>query len=402
MRLKNFIPIAILLTVSLFSQTHFTPVWSGFPLQVFAVYVNTATIDGGTLQAGDEIGVFDGGVCVGAAALAGEMTATVTLFTAADDPATPGIIDGYLTGNPVAFRLWDDSTALELTWLDVDITSGSDSFLPYGFCNVNLAAAIIAGCTDPAAINYNPEAVIDDGSCVYAVFGCLDPEACNYDPGTSIDDGSCLYWDCAGDCGGTAYENECGCVGGGTGLAEDWCYGCTDPFALNYDPALLIDDGSCAYPNGDANGDGIRNVVDVILLVDIALNPENYAFLFWMDLNDDTFINILDIVMLVEWVLYPELVGCTNPCTGNYNPAVLYDDGSCIFGDMAADYDGNCYETVQIGGELWLAENLKVTHYNNGDPIPTGYSDFQWVGLSTGAYAVYDDDPVLGETYGNL
>ncbi|MFQ6610868.1 MAG: dockerin type I domain-containing protein, partial [Fidelibacterota bacterium] len=51
--------------------------------------------------------------------------------------------------------------------------------------------------------------------------------------------------DCTGTCFGTAFENECGCVGGSTGLAPDFCYGCTDPEAVNYDPDATIDDGSC-------------------------------------------------------------------------------------------------------------------------------------------------------------
>ncbi len=74
---------------------------------------------------------------------------------------------------------------------------------------------------------------------------------------------------------------------------------------------------------------------------------------------------------------------------------------SLSFGTVT-DIDGNVYETVQIGEQLWMAENLKVTHYNNGDEIPTGYSNSDWTNLSIGAYAVYDNDPANAETYGRL
>jgi uncharacterized protein (TIGR02145 family) len=66
------------------------------------------------------------------------------------------------------------------------------------------------------------------------------------------------------------------------------------------------------------------------------------------------------------------------------------------------DIDGNVYKTVRIGNQVWMAENLKVTHYRNGDRILTGYSNSQWSGLSTGAYCYYDNNRSKGEIYGAL
>ena len=66
------------------------------------------------------------------------------------------------------------------------------------------------------------------------------------------------------------------------------------------------------------------------------------------------------------------------------------------------DIDGNVYQTIQIGNQEWMMENLKVTHYRNGEPIPSGYGNSEWENLSTGAYCIYNFDPSNAETYGNL
>jgi hypothetical protein len=49
------------------------------------------------------------------------------------------------------------------------------------------------GCTDSTALNYDPLANNDDGSCIYCVYGCTDPVATNYYAGATCDDGSCTY-----------------------------------------------------------------------------------------------------------------------------------------------------------------------------------------------------------------
>jgi uncharacterized protein (TIGR02145 family) len=67
------------------------------------------------------------------------------------------------------------------------------------------------------------------------------------------------------------------------------------------------------------------------------------------------------------------------------------------------DIDGNVYNTVQIGDQLWFAENLRTTHYNDGAHIQHVTDGATWSGLTTGARVYYDNDSTQYDTiYGAL
>jgi uncharacterized protein (TIGR02145 family) len=58
---------------------------------------------------------------------------------------------------------------------------------------------------------------------------------------------------------------------------------------------------------------------------------------------------------------------------------------------VVRDGDGNEYRTVQIGNQVWFAENLRSSTYRNGDPIPGGLTDEEWTSTTSGAQTVYGE-----------
>jgi len=80
------------------------------------------------------------------------------------------------------------------------------------------------GCTDPTAVNYDPSATSDDGSCSFA--GCTDMSACNYDPNALNNDGSCVFPPCDGTSSTRPFS-----------LCDD----VTSPLTLSNDPDAEVD-----------------------------------------------------------------------------------------------------------------------------------------------------------------
>lgn len=70
------------------------------------------------------------------------------------------------------------------------------------------------------------------------------------------------------------------------------------------------------------------------------------------------------------------------------------------------DIENNEYKTLILGGKEWMAENLRTTHYNNGEAITKSLiSDTRWGSDSrdtTGAYCNHEDDTLFGHTYGRI
>jgi len=100
----------------------------------------------------------------------------------------------------------------------------------------------------------------------------------------------------------------------------------------------------------------------------------------------------------IEWDF-----GAEHPETfGDKFRVKIYADDSNNEKGKVTDIDGNIYVTTKIGNQWWMAENLKVTHYRSGDPIPNVTDNTQWIGLSTGAYCNYGNDTSNVATYGRL
>ena len=69
-----------------------------------------------------------------------------------------------------------------------------------------------------------------------------------------------------------------------------------------------------------------------------------------------------------------------------------------------SDYEGNVYQTVQIGYRIWMAENLKSTYYSDGTAIPLVVEDSGWKNLGDDgkAYCWYDNSSDTGDIYGAI
>lgn len=233
----------------------------------------------------------------------------------------------------------------------------------------------VYGCTDEEAINYNPDATDDDGSCVIVpdceedemqIVATLLTDIWGSEVSFSIsnEDGVLLSGEGWGDYATSVVYN---CIGDSTGclvleMFDSWgdgwngailevsipaldislgtfglesgsyqaisfgvdcetevlqVEGCTNPYAVNYDPYATVDDGSCSF---DCECD---DVYEPVCAYDYFTG--DYV----------TFNNACEAECVNAWVVWngdcadQPIYGCTNPEALNYNPDATEDDGSC-------------------------------------------------------------------------
>ena len=63
------------------------------------------------------------------------------------------------------------------------------------------------------------------------------------------------------------------------------------------------------------------------------------------------------------------------------------------------DVDGNTYEFIKYGDQVWTVENAEMVTYRDGTTIPQVTDATEWSNLTTGAWCYYDNDPTKGKLY---
>ncbi|MRR24137.1 hypothetical protein EG830_14295, partial [bacterium] len=96
------------------------------------------------------------------------------------------------------------------------------------------------------------------------------------------------------------------------------------------------------------------------------------------------------------------------PASVYYVRAYVSNQSWTVYGDQITfrtkltDAEGNLYNTVLIGTNLWMSENLRTTRLNDNSSIPEITGNTEWIGTSSPAYCWYDNNGSFKTTYGAL
>lgn len=214
------------------------------------------------------------------------------------------------------------------------------------------------GCADVEACNFEPFALVNDGTCIYPIVGedCLDGASICAD-GTWWHPGEqrcyphpCL--DCPGDINDDAQVNVGDLLDLLGVFGSDCSFeGCTDEHACNFNPMALVNDSSCVYVSeiydcnynciNDSDGDGVCDEQEIVGCQNT--NACNYDPTATDDSGDCILPGTNECGCPVDCSgellnednceCDEDIPGCTDQTACNFNPEATDEDGSCVYGE---------------------------------------------------------------------
>ena len=239
------------------------------------------------------------------------------------------ILNGALNGNTVIIKVYDISENIILN-TELTIDNGGE----FGdFFTVISELQII---TDES------------------IYGCTDSNACNYNPEANINDDSCLYDDCNGECGGDAVIDECGvCNGDGSSCEiyielelsttldepiedEEELQQFEEDFESYMEVELGLPDGTVEVTNIIFSE---TREVEVTIEFSVTLTDEELSE---TDFNPETAeedieSTVSEVEDEIEEGLPEFIAGCTDDSAENYDSNSNVDDGSCEYAAQAPE-----------------------------------------------------------------
>ncbi len=204
------------------------------------------------------------------------------------------------------------------------------------------------------------------------------------------------------DAGTNYYVRAYAINGEGTGYGEQKSFTTEQNFSL----ATTITTSSpenitsnSAVLGGDITGNGNSTVTERGIVYGTGQNPtiNNYKIVFGYDV-----------------VSFSNLINGLNSNTTYFVRAYAINNQGVAYGnevsfqtletdnELVTDIDGNVYETVKIGEQVWFMSNLKTTKYNDGVPVSNIVDNFEWEHTNTGAYCWQNNLVEYKTLYGAL